>query len=123
MERKAKLYAAKSTQLSNQLEQAEQFLEQMPGKMQISVTGSSKWDVLEFCRKGEGWGLYYGVEEDGSWVTEAPVQVKAAAAKLLPELVERLITTQADKLSEVEIGLDALSGLPFLIAEDQGGAQ
>ena len=123
MEQKAKLYAAKSTQLSNQLEEAEQFLQQMPGKMQLTVMGNRPEDVLEFCRVSDEWRLYYGVGEDGAWVTESTVQIKAAAARLLPFLVKKLMATQTDNLAKVETGLEALSGLPFLSDKNEGGAE
>ncbi len=121
LEEKARLYAQKSTKMSNQLEEAEQFLQAMPGKMLIAVVGNRHWDKLEFCRKSDEWRLFYGTEAEGAWVTEASVDIKAKAARLLPELVIKLLKTQTENLTAVEKGLEALSAIPFLKGSGQGG--
>ena len=46
------------------------------------------------------------------------MQIKAAAAVLLPELYENLVKGQTDRLEKVDVGLAALTELPFLIDDD-----
>jgi len=125
MENNAELYAKKATELSDMLERAEAFLREMPGKVDIIVVGDGgpDWDKLEFTRnQSDGWRLWYGPDDEkGAWVTEASVEIKASAAKLLPLLVQRLMDTQTSKLSEVECGLEALSQVPFLKPPVDGG--
>ena len=122
LKKKNEVYAQKSTQLSELLDEAERFLNGLSAKMSISVA-ESDWDRLVFMRSAVGWKLWYGSGDEGSWVTEGSVSVKAAAAQLLPELFDRLVSTQDEKLGEVEIALKALSSLPYLKADRTGGAQ
>ena len=125
LKRKTKLYAEKTTQLSNMLEEVVEFLRQIPGKTEVIVRHSD-YDKLEFIRRGDEWDLWFGPEEvhiGGGWVTSSSVTIKAAAAKMLPELFEKLLGEQSSHLLEVEKGLNALQSLPLFGEEPQGGAE
>lgn len=117
LNRKAKEFAEKSTRLSNQLEEAEAFLQEMPGKLEVSV--GEGWGQLSFSRCQSGWRLWYGSEQDGELVTEASVETKAHAASLLPELVNRLFAVVSERLEQVDAGLTALKDVPFLDNESE----
>ncbi len=124
LERKANEYASKATQLSTMLEQAEQFLQEMPGKIKIEVSEDNSPYTLEFFRhQTDGWRLWYGVDQEGSFVTDASVTEKAAAAKLLPELVNQLVSLQTQRLSQVEDALEALNTIPFLRSSGEDGGK
>jgi len=112
MQQKSEGYAEKTTRLSNRLEAAEQFLKQLPGKLEVSVWGGS--NCLSFTRCEDGWCLWYSAEPDGQRVTEAPVSVKAIAAQLLPELVDTLFARISDQTAQVDAGLEALDTIEFL---------
>ena len=109
---RAKEYAAKSTKLSNMLEEAETFLQKMPSKLEAKVGD------LSFVRSQDGWRLWFGPDEYGDWVTESPVSVKAKAAILLPALVNQILGDMSERLDEVDAGLIALNSLPFVSSED-----
>ena len=123
LKRKTKLYAEKTTQLSNMLEEVVDFLRQIPGKTEV-VVGDHQYDKLEFIRNGDTWDLWYGPDSDeGGWVTKSSVSIKAAAAKMLPRLFEKLLGEQSAHLLEVEKGLEALNSLPLFSDDAQGGGK
>lgn len=127
LKRRTKVYAEKTTQLSNMLEEVVEFLQKIPGKT-VVIVRDDDYDKLEFIRHGEKWDLWYGpdpeVDEDGGgWVTSSSVPIKAAAAKMLPRLFEKLIGEQSSHLVEVEKGLEALNSLPLFLDESQGGGK
>ena len=123
MKMQSEEFAKKSTQLSKMLEQAEHFLQHMPGKFRVFVGKAP--DSLSFERRHNDWKLFYGHEpeliNEGEYllhplhaVTSASVTTKAKAAILLPELFETIVTTSASQLSSVDKGLKALQTIPFL---------
>lgn len=119
--RKAEQYASKASQLSDLLEEAETFLQEMPGKIQTEAQGEC--GALAFRKGPAAWRLYWreGCDyfdessgEDWVLVTDASVVVKSLAAQVLPMLVERIFTTQEERLEEVEKALQCLATVPFL---------
>ncbi len=113
---KSNNYALKTTKLSQSLEAAEAFLQEIPGKIEVSV--GEGWEKLDFVRHSAlGWKLWYGSDEEGCWVTNAPVEIKAKAATLLPESLDTLVDSITGKLEAVEAGLEALKRIPFLDVE------
>lgn len=113
LNRKAKEYGEKATLLSNLLEEAEAFLNELPSKMHVSVGEGD--NQLTFVRwESSDWRLWYGDDQEGSLVTDAPVELKAKAARMLPQLVDVLFASVSERLSVVNEGLDALKQVPFL---------
>jgi hypothetical protein len=114
------LYSQKATLLSKLLEQAEQFLRQMPGKIAIRTESSNSSYDLGFAKEGGIWRLeLWRFEDDGMNskiipVTQANILQKATAATLLPELYERLKSTFTQGQAEIDRGLESLKDLPFL---------
>jgi hypothetical protein len=110
---KSSNYAVKATLLSQSLEAAESFLQQIPGKLEVSV--GEGCHTLRFIKHSSlGWKLWYGDDSEGVFVTSASVEIKAQAAKLLPELLELLVESINGKLEAVDAGLEALKKIPFL---------
>jgi len=105
-------YAEKATRLSNLLDEAETFFQEMPGKMEVAVDQGNRRLKLE--RWNSDWRLLYSEDQRVDLVTEATVDVKAMAAQLLPELVDRLASTVSQRLIDVDAGLEALRRVPFL---------
>jgi hypothetical protein len=109
-------YATRATLLSQSLEAAESFLQQIPGKIEVSV--GEGWNKLEFMKRSSlGWKLWYGDDQEGCFVTNASVEIKAEAAKLLPKLLEVLVESITGKLEAVDAGLESLKKIPFLEIE------
>ena len=113
---KSDAFAAKATRLSKVIENIDDFLQQLPGKVEVSVPGE-KHSILEFSKHSHGWVLWYGNERDGYNLTAAPVEIKAEAAKFLPKLIEVLVAKINDRLSTVDAGLKSLEGIPYLDIE------
>lgn len=120
MQRKSDEYAEKSTRLSNLLTKAEDILKELPGRIEVSV--GHEYCELSFERKSEGWRLSYREGNERCYVTEGPVAMKARAAQLLPELVEKLFGDIEVRASEVDAGLNALENIEFL-RDSEGGDQ
>lgn len=118
LEEQSRLYSQKATLLSNLLEQAEQFLREMPGKVAIQ-TGLPHRDFdLAFIKMGGDWRLVF-VEYEGETpklvpVVQATILQKAEAAKLLPELYGLLVDKLTEGQAEIDRGLESLKDLPFL---------
>ena len=116
------ILAAKATALSTRLEAAENYLDQLPGKSEVSAShGDDDYLTIERSSLGRWRLVYYESTEHGTQkhlVTEASVPVKVWAAQLLPQLFERLSETIANRLELVDKGLSALDNLPF--AADDG---
>lgn len=117
LRQKSEQFSAKSSRLSDSLSRAEEFLRDIPGKIQISVGDGE--DTLGFFRadRAGGWRLWYGGEEYGQLVAQAPIEVKAKAAVLLPQLIREMLAAITTNLQDVEAGLEALDNSPFLKAE------
>jgi hypothetical protein len=96
-------YAAKATELSNRLEDAERFLQSLPSKFPARVGN------LAFCRDNGEWRLRYG----GRPVAEAPVSAKVLAAESLPQLIETMQREQREQLALIEAAIAAMDSLGF----------
>ena len=124
MRQKSDRYAEKSTRLSELLERAECFLNELPGKVEITIADTKGF--LHFKRCQGAWQLQYEADNTSFNntfnVTEAPVHIKAAAAKLLPELIDTLLQVISERVSEVDAGLEALDTIEFL-RDSEGGDQ
>lgn len=110
----ADVYAKKCTALSNALEEIELFLQELPAKFELVVTSDDFYE-LSFQRIKGVWRLYIAWgDEVGVSVTEASVETKAKAAKLLPRLVNQLVEEQQERLQAVDEGLKSLQEIPFV---------
>lgn len=106
-------FAKKSTALSNKLEWAQAYLDELPSKLQVSV-GVEGTGLLMLLRHKDGWYLCYGTNKNNSeLVVNASLLVKSKAALLLGELFGKLSTAMAEQLQDVEVGLEALKDSPF----------
>lgn len=107
-------YGARATALSNYLEQVEMFLQHLEGKVETFVT-SDDGSLLAFERARGGWRLAYG-ESDYSRtpVNEGSVELKAAAALLLPLLWSQIESRQANGIKLLDAALEAVESLPFV---------
>lgn len=117
LRQKSVQFSEKSSRLSDSLSNAEEFLREIPGKIQISVGDGE--DILTFLRtdRAGGWRLWYGGAEFGQWVLQSPIEIKAKAAVLLPQLLRELLAAITTNLQDVEAGLEALNNSPFLKEE------
>lgn len=118
MNLKSQKYAENATLLSNRIEEIEALLQQTTGKVEVTVYCNE--GSLAFCRVGDDWRLWFeylqSEHEDphpGEVVTESSVAVKSLAAKMLPELLERLSSELSSKLDQVSEGLNALDQIKF----------
>jgi hypothetical protein len=119
LKEQSRLYSQKATLLSNMLEQAEQFLRQMPGKVPVQTQTDHSECELAFAKTGGDWRLVLiefvnGSEAKGNTVTQGTILQKAEAARLLPELYQLLISKLTDGQEAIESGLRSLKELPFL---------
>ena len=120
---KAELFASKSTQLSNLLDEIEQSLQDLPGKIHIDVSDENVIGELSLIKRGRKWQLRYTDHDNVWWVAESSVAIKASAAQLVPKLLLELTQQQADELEQVEKGLQSLGTIQYLDLKGTGGAQ
>ena len=113
----------KSTLLSELIERVENFLNELPSKIEVLYKVADK-KYLRFTRDKERWRLSY---DDGGtgrlWLTEATVEIKAHAARFLPNLYSQLVTDQSKRLNEVEAALNALKNIPILREQIEEGSK
>jgi hypothetical protein len=110
-------YARKATQLSNLLVDAEQFVREMPGKIEVHTEVERGEACLSFEKSKNDWALILrleGYDERPVRVSQANIQQKAEAAKQLPALYGLLLHHFSSMQIQVDRGLDALKELPFL---------
>lgn len=112
-------YALKATQLSNLLQQAEEFLREMPGKVEVATPIDQLGHSLALERRGKEWSLvllrWHDDEiNESNIVTRSSIAVKANAARLLPSLYLILVDHVEAAHEDVAIALASLGDLPFL---------
>jgi hypothetical protein len=110
-------YAQKASRLSDLLELAECFLQEMPGKVAAEFGDRTHLSgKIMFIRCQDEWRLVFESQElqEDEFVCESTVQVKARAAILLPELMRLIFDTRSSRLQMVEQALEGLEKLPFL---------
>lgn len=121
---RAAKYAEKATQVSNLLQRAEYVFQEMPGKLQVLVGDADDDGELSFQREEGKWRLTFVTREEGGLshyvVTESPVEIKARAAKLLPELFNTLLDLQKERQDLLDNALEALKEIPFLDVPTSG---
>ncbi len=116
-------FAKKSTALSNKLEWAQAYIDELPCKLPVSA-GVEGTGLLMLVRHKEGWHLCYGASKANSEVVvNAPLWVKSKAAVLLSELFANLSAAITEQLQEVEIGLNALKDAPFPSVERESESE
>lgn len=113
------LFSERATLLSNLLIQAEEFFNEMPGKIEVETEIREDDDVrLSLARVGKGWKLllehWEGTDSTSYEVIKAPIGIKAEAAKRLPELFRALMNHIGRQQDTVDDALQALTELPFL---------
>ena len=114
-------YAEKATRISDLVEEAEQFLCSMPGKVEARVEDGDY--VLRFDRShNKKWGLKLDVpDEHGDpytlVVTESAIDVKATAVGMFPTLFDELLDTMRSRLKIVKAGLESESELEALFGK------
>ena len=108
--------ALRSTKLSEMLEAAERFLRNLPAKVSVSV-GLGEPKTLSFEKQRGEWRLVFqkllGDEITEETVTDSSIDVKAEAAALLPELLERVDDLTRSRLTKVDEALQSLNESPF----------
>lgn len=113
MKHESVLYARKTTELSDLLDEVEFFLQELPGKAGVEVldTGQAGARRLAFNRYQNKWRLLYVDTTTGQWVpvTQASVPIKAKALAILPRLLDEIRRVQSDVVENVERGLQGLS--------------
>ena len=117
LQERSQEYADKTSQLSAYLENVETKLDEMPGKISCQVGyPEERESTLSFKRKQSGvWRLIYEVYdyEEEHWVeylvTNSSVRIKALASQLLAELLEKILKTQTEELTQVDKALAALN--------------
>jgi hypothetical protein len=110
-----------ATILSLAIEQADDYLRELPGKIEVVV------DLDETCKlaltkfKGDWhlWVLHHG---NGSiefqLARQATVEQKVEIAKLLPILYQKLLEGLSNRKTSLSEGIDELRKLPFLDFEE-----
>ena len=111
-------FEKKSTELSDKLQAACSYIDDLPCKLPVSVGEGDEQLMLR--RTQNSWSLCYGSEESHEPVTRGSVTMKAKAAVLLGPLFAKLSTNIASQLSEVEVGLEAIKGTSFPVAIAEG---
>lgn len=110
----SKQYAEKATQISVHLEKAEKILQRMPGKTVVSSSGSGGFSMT-FRKLSGHWRLVWerNPPMEACAVNDSPMEIKIAAANLLPALFENLLPTFRKRASDIKKSLDALEKMPF----------
>ncbi len=122
---KSIVYMEKSTRLSHALEQAEDFLNELPSKVSIGTEVEQDTQYRLWLQRAgkDSWCLmlddYEAPDKHRSnRVTHTNVFYKAKAAELLPELYGLLIDHFEHLQNQIDKGLAKLKELPFLDLSD-----
>ncbi|QEG37162.1 hypothetical protein [Bythopirellula goksoeyrii] len=116
---KAQSYSTKATLLSNALVEAEEFLQHLSGKIEVSVPMDSENTSLSFGRFGSNWCLLMDWQDDegnerSDPITQLSLDMKALAAEHLGKLYAELQKHFDELETRLDDSLASLRELPFL---------
>jgi hypothetical protein len=109
LEEWSKEFAEESTLLSRRIEQLERWILALPGKVPVRVGNDALAVVLS--RDKDGWQLSIETADKLALMDAASVQLKAKAARLLPDLIDTLMResrTRAAEAGEARRAMDQL---------------
>ncbi len=131
LEQLSAAYAAWTSGLSDRIKGIEDYLNSLPGKVEVGVPGNKLSEhQLRFVRSGSAWKLCFpNKNETGhftgtfSTLSDASIDTKAEFAQFLPELVKKLFETMLNKSMPMLAAHEALNQADALLPNKPSGGK
>lgn len=122
----AAFFGIAANELSDRLERLQVRLSTLPAKAETTVSDGQC--SLTFCRHQGDWTLLVSMNEGGGnsstyILTKATIEIKATAARLVPELIKTIANKFARQREMVELAVNALNEADLLLNETKMGGE